>query len=843
MPHISGKIRTAAPAVRGIGEWAAASHLAAIVASFEDAIVGEDFDGIVTFWNRAAEGIFGYTAEEMVGSSILKLIPAARQDEEVDILTAIRSGEAVPRLETVRQAKDGRLIEVSLTVAPVLDEAGRAFGASEILRDLSLVKTQEREIARLSRLYAALARINQAIMRRPNRDEFFFEVCRHLVDPGGFRVAWIGLSDPKTRQIVPVAHAGQDSDYVKSIEIDSDERSQGHGPAALAFRSGAPCICNDMFDDPAMSRSRAQFGERTFRASAAFPLQMGDQTCGVLTVYGNDVDCFQDNEVALLQEAAGEVSFALDNFAREEERKRAEDAARSEKIFSDAMIDSMPGILYFYDENGRFLRWNKNFEIVSGYSAAEIERMSPLEFFRGDDKQILSERIAEVFETGASFVEAPFVAKDGTATRYFFTGRRIVFEGRTCLVGMGIDVSDRVRAESERQATEGRYRTLFEYAPDGILIADPNSRYLDANASICRMLGYSRHELVGRHAADIVAPQEMPHIGEALDQINVARADYHREWQFKRKDGSLFPAEVIATLMPDGNLMGMIRDITERKEAERALRDINQTLELKVAERTADLEDAVLHAERADRVKSAFLATMSHELRTPLNSIIGFTGIVLQGLAGPLNPEQTKQLGMVRSSARHLLELINDVLDISKIEAGQLAIHVERFELPDLIERVVAGVKPLADRKALTLTVAGTQGPLEILGDRRRLQQILTNLLNNAIKFTDHGSVTLTVDLTPESDGFPETASRPAVRLSVADTGIGIRPEDLPTLFQPFRQIDSGLARQHEGTGLGLAICRRLAALMGGEISATSEWGKGSTFTVTIPSARDLPTP
>jgi len=843
MPHISEKIRTVGPAVGGIGACAAASHLAAIVTSSDDAIVGKDLDGTITFWNRAAERIFGYTAEEMVGASILKLIPDAKQDEEVNVLTAIRRGEAVPRFETVRKAKDGRLTEVSLTVSPVFDEAGIALGASEILRDLSLLKKQEREISRLSRLYAALGQINQAIVRRPNRNELFFEVCRHLVDSAGFCVAWIGLSDPKTRQIVPVAHAGQESEYVMSTEIDSDERSQGHSPAALAFRSGAPRIYNDMFHDPAMSRWRAKVEERTFRASAAFPLQMGGQTCGVLTVYGNEVDCLQDNEVALLQEAADQVSFALDNFAREEERKHAEDEARSEKIFSDAMIDSMPGILYFYDENGRFLRWNKNFEIVSGYSAEEIERMSPLEFFRGDDKQILSERIAEVFETGAAFVEAPFVAKDGTATRYFFTGRRIVFQGRTCLVGMGIDVSDRVRAESERQATEGRYRTLFEYAPDGILIADPNSRYLDANESICRMLGYSRHELVGRHAADIVAPQEMPQIDKALDQINVARADYHREWQFKRKDGSIFPAEVIATQMPDGNLMGMIRDVTERKEAERALRDINQTLELKVAERTADLEDAVLHAERADRVKSAFLATMSHELRTPLNSIIGFTGIVLQGLAGPLNPEQTKQLGMVRSSARHLLELINDVLDISKIEAGQLEIHVEPFDLRDLIERVVTLVKPLADKKALTLTVAATKGPLEIVGDRRRLQQILTNLLNNAIKFTDHGSVTLTVESTWNDGRLPETASRPVVRLSVADTGIGIRPEDLATLFQPFRQIDSGLARQHEGTGLGLAICRRLAALMGGEISATSEWQKGSTFTVTVPLTRELSTP
>lgn len=843
MPPTFGKARTTGPVGSGFGERAAAAHLAAIATSSEDAIVGKDLDGIITCWNPAAERIFGYTAEEMIGSSIMKLIPPAKEAEEIEILVAIRRGEAVPRFETVRQTKDGRLIEVSLTVSPVCDEAGVAIGASKLLRDLSQLKKQEREILRLSRLYAALSQINQSIMRLPDRNRLFHEICRHLVDSGGFRVAWIGLHDPTTCQIVPVAHAGSEADYVKSIEIYSDDRPQGHSPTALAFRSGKAHVCNDMFDDPATSRWRAEVRKLAFRASAAFPVQTDGRTCGVLTVYATHADYFQDREVALLQEAAGDISFALDNLARDEERKRAEEAVRNEKIFSDAMIDSMPGVLYFYDENGRFLRWNKNFEIVSGYSAAEIERMSPLEFFRGDDKQILSERIAEVFETGAAFVEAPFVAKDGTATRYFFTGRRIVFEGRTCLVGMGIDVSERARAESERQATEGRYRTLFEYAPDGILIADRQSRYLDANESICRMLGYSRDEIVGRHASDIVAPGEKRHIGETLIEINVAGADHHREWQFKRKDGSVFPAEVIATLMPDGNLMGMIRDVTERKEAERALRDINQTLELKVAERTADLESAVAHAERADQIKSAFLATMSHELRTPLNSIIGFTGIVLQGLAGPLNPEQTKQLGMVRSSARHLLDLINDILDISKIEAGQLKIHAAPFDLPDLIERVVTLVKPLADKKGLTLTVAAATGPLEVVGDQRRLQQILINLLNNAIKFTDRGGVTLTVDPLRDFRSLPEAPSRPAVQLSVADTGIGIRPEDLATLFKPFRQIDSGLARQHEGTGLGLAICRRLAVLMGGEISATSKWNEGSTFTVTIPLTRELSTP
>ena len=280
------------------------------------------------------------------------------------------------------------------------------------------------------------------------------------------------------------------------------------------------------------------------------------------------------------------------------------------------------------------------------------------------------------------------------------------------------------------------------------------------------------------------------------------------------------------------------RELKQRNEENarlfEELRRHADELEKRVAERTEELilaNGALLEAkeaaESADRIKSAFLATMSHELRTPLNSIIGFTGILRQELAGPLNDEQRKQLGIVRDSARHLLALINDVLDLSKIEAGQLEVNRAPFDLRAAIEKVAGIVKPLAEKKGLALRVrlAPEIGAGET--DSRRVEQILLNLLQNAIKFTERGEVALAA----ESAGG-------AIRLSVADTGIGIRPEDMGQLFQPFRQIDSGLSRQHEGTGLGLAICRRLAELLGGAIRAESTWGQGSVFTLTLPAKK-----
>ena len=238
---------------------------------------------------------------------------------------------------------------------------------------------------------------------------------------------------------------------------------------------------------------------------------------------------------------------------------------------------------------------------------------------------------------------------------------------------------------------------------------------------------------------------------------------------------------------------------------------------------------------------------MSHELRTPLNSIIGFTGIILKGLVGPLNEEQNKQLGIVKNSAHHLLNLINDVLDISKIEAGQLEIKSELMNMPDAIEEVTKTVIPMAEKKGLSFDIKVGPDVGQITSDRRRMKQILINLINNAIKFTpEGGSITLTANIVPSSDlgvlgsEQPDTTTEKRITntfivISVKDTGIGIRPEDMETLFKPFHQVDSGLARKHEGTGLGLSICKRLVEMLGGEIKAESEFGKGSKFTFKLP--------
>jgi signal transduction histidine kinase len=287
------------------------------------------------------------------------------------------------------------------------------------------------------------------------------------------------------------------------------------------------------------------------------------------------------------------------------------------------------------------------------------------------------------------------------------------------------------------------------------------------------------------------------------------------------------PVERIAYPHPD-ELGALVDALNESRaglcDSLRELNALNRDLESIIAVRTADLQEAKERAEAADRIKSAFLATMSHELRTPLNSIIGFTGILLQGLVGPLNDEQKKQLGMVRNSSTHLLELINDVLDISKIEAGQLEVALEPFDLRASLEKVAHTLRPLAERRGLRLDLEVGPEVDTLISDRRRVEQILLNLAGNAIKFTEEGGVSLGCRIVGTEVAF-----------KVCDTGIGIRPEDLHLLFHPFRQVDSGTARKYEGTGLGLSICKRLVDLLGGSIEVESTPGAGSTFAFHLP--------
>ncbi len=428
--------------------------------------------------------------------------------------------------------------------------------------------------------------------------------------------------------------------------------------------------------------------------------------------------------------------------------------------------------------------------------------------------------------------ECEYYRKDKTRIWVSLNARRVVGPDGETLNYSGFieDISERKRAEQALTESRAQILAVVDSTNDFIWSVDPvNFGVVTWNSALGDyfLKNWGIELCVGMTPEQLVPPEFVTTWNEFYSR---ALREGHFTTEYSVVMWTITLLLSFNLLRRNGEVFGISifgKDITDRKKVEDELRGHRDNLEELITERTTELIEAKEQAEAADRVKSVFLATMSHELRTPLNSIIGFTGILQQGLSGPLNEEQKKQLGMVRASGNHLLNLINDVLDISKIEAGQLQVSIEPFDLRAVIESVTQSAKPLAEKKCIGLEVAIAPDVGTIASDLRRVEQILLNLISNGIKFTEEGSVYVGCSLQNQE-----------VLVRVIDTGIGIKSEDMELLFKPFQQVQTGSERHFEGTGLGLSICRKLLNLLGGKIEVQSEWGKGSTFSFTLPVER-----
>ena len=687
----------------------AQQRASSILENAPQAIMFLDADGTITYANDEVETTFGVAARELVGAGVMDLGWTFRDLDGEPIpgdrfpgATAAHTGRAIRDHVIQVTTAEGVSRVLSMNAVPMSDEQGRE-GALAAFSDISDAVEGRRRLEHVNRLYAVLGETSQSIIGLTEGRDPLPELCRIIVETGGFCMAWVGLVDPETRLVRPVASAGSMEGYLDDITITTLDEPNGRGPTGVAIREARTVVCNDIASDPQMAPWRGRALARGYGALIAIPLLRDGIAVGAFLAYAPESAFFGAREIELLERLAGDIAFAMVVQDREAQRRRGEDELR---------------------------RW------------AEI----------------------------------------------------------------------------------------FEHTRVGVVISEYDSPLISlCNPAFATMHGFaSVDEIIGTPLAAMTAPRERPKHA-VLREESVKRGHTHYEALHVRQDGTTFPVDIDLTIVfgEDGSPrygIATVVDITERKTAEDELEEYRSKLEGLVDERTAELERVNAHLIRATEAKSQFLANMSHELRTPLNSIIGFTGIMLQGMAGPLSAEQEKQMGMVHRSGRYLLSLINDVLDLSRIEAGRMRVEVESLDLRDSIAIVEQTMAPLARQGGLALVVELPDVPMGMTSDRGKIQQILLNLVGNAIKFTADGSVTVRAE-----------ARGDEIIVTVTDTGMGIGRGEQSHIFDEFHQIARAAGDKTQGSGLGLTICRRLARVLGGDVTVSSKLGEGSTFTLSLP--------
>lgn len=500
-----------------------------------------------------------------------------------------------------------------------------------------------------------------------------------------------------------------------------------------------------------------------------------------------------------------------------------------------AILDESPDGILVVDRNSRIVLINEHFfgvwQIARPSGPLENILDSPDSPILGQvlqqvaEQEVFLQRVEELYANPALQDSCNLLLKDGrTLKRHSraLHGENGEYFGR---VWYFRDITDIINSQQALAVSELRYRTAFQTTLDAIAITTlKEGRYLDVNRAFIEMLGYTSDELIGHCSLELsiwAYPEDRRRFSQ---EIANGKPLLNFETRFRRKDGSLFWGIFSVSRMElngEACLLSITRDITASKQAQEELAEYRKHLEQLVDKRTAELSSAKEAAEAASIAKSAFLANMSHEIRTPLNAITGMAYLIRRS---GLNAAQTERMSKLEAASEHLLNIINAVLELSKIEAGKVALAEVPLRIESVFGNVLSMLNERAQAKHLELKVQLGALPPRLQGDQMALQQALLNYAANAIKFTETGCIELRAEVIEEQE------NRVLLRFEVEDQGIGIDPETLARLFSAFEQADNSTTRKFGGTGLGLAITRRLAELMGGQAGADSRPGEGSTF-------------
>jgi PAS domain S-box-containing protein len=770
---------------RPSGEERASAYLAAIVDSADDAIISKDLDGVIQWCNAAAERLFGYCSNELVGRSVRILIPAEHQHEEDLILGRLRKGERIEHFETVRVRKDGRPIEISLTVSPVRDAAGTVIGASKIARDIT---EQRRASAAQAFLAAIVSSSDDAIIAKDLNG--IIQQCNAAAERV-FGYSAEELVGQPVRMLIPPDRQSEEDDIL----------------------------------------ARIRRGERIEHFETKRVRKDGQILDISLTI-------------SPVKDRAGKI-IGISKIARDiTAQKRAAFELAAQQAWFRITLSSIGDAVVAVDPHGHVTFVNATAERLTGWPEIEAAGRPLHDVFK-----IINEKTRQPVENPATLVmklghvvglanHTVLIARDGTE-RPIADSAAPIRDVEDRMLGVVLvfrDITEERRAEEAIAEQREWLETTLESIGDAVIATDVHGRVVFMNPIAEYLTGRTAAFASGRSFHEVFRIVSEQHRQVVEDPVGRVIADggvvgSGQPTLLVAADGRERPIDESAAPIRnrDGRIIGVVlvfRDVSERRRVEldrqTAAAERDRLLE---AERAARGD-----AERASRIKDEFMAMVSHELRTPLNAILGWTQLMMHGKNDAATVE--RGLDIISRNTRLQAQLISDLLDVSRIVSGKLQLEAQQVDLHGVVMDAIETMRQEADTKQVQLHPTLDPQAGTVAGDPARLQQVLWNLLSNAVKFTPAGG---RIDVVLRRNGA-------SAELIVADTGTGIRPEVLPHVFDRFHQADRSITRRFGGLGLGLSIVKHLVELHGGNVVAESSGeGHGATFRIRLPISTAAP--
>lgn len=788
----------------------AAARLGLVMRLANDVILLCDERGRIVEASDRAAAVYGHAPERMLTLTVAELRPPqTRAQGWENFAVALRSEGRV--FATEHQRADGTVFPVEVSARPV-DVAGRRHVLS-IVRDITERRAHEAEIERLNRMYQVVSQVNQAIIRSHRADELAGEICRVLVEVGGFRLAWIGWHDAEAQRIEPAAVRGDAHGYVAGLRISTDPAStEDYGPGGVAFRENRIYVCNDFFGDPATEPWRERARPSGFRALIALPIRRDGQPVGLLAVYAAEAPFFGPREVTLLEEAAADLSLALNVLAHDEQLRRSEERFRA--IFEHAEVG-----MFETTPDGQITRANRGLADLLGVPVGQLVRRHWADFLADGSRPPLP----------SAPPEEPVERRFGRAAVGAFWGLlhsrserdpegRVI--GHICILQdittqvEARETLERFNAELEAQvaqrtaelaARNREVQGILQAVPDKIMrlrgdgtVLYRHHAHAQMPAGLAALTSTSEAEApFPRHPEVFAAAMETGRQALAANETTVAECE-------AIIPGGAAVVEMRAAPVARDEFVVFVRDITARKRLE--------------AETVAMLEKE----RQVSEMKTRFISVTSHEFRTPMAAAMGSLELLANHLEHLAPAKRRELFERINGSLRRMTTMLDDVLTLNRLDARRAEVRLVPVDLPAFVHLVVEEVRH-GDHGAHRFQEASAGEAAAVVTDTSLLHHILDNLLGNAVRYAPAGTV---VSVEVEADPWQ-------VQLAVADQGIGIPAGDRARIFEPFeRGSNVGTVK---GSGLGLSIVRRMTELLGGKISVASRPEGGTIFTLVLP--------